>query len=184
MHLRDCWRTPRASRCRWDCLRRWRLHLCNNTENYDILNSQGCVQEFILQGVTPCGPVNPFTLLRATRCLNRQRRRLSPFLRVDFLGAFAMQLLIATTDCLVARVRPSVCPHGRSRLVSQGFSWNFLFWVFTYIFQHISVLVKVRQDLTDTSHLLVFMSFVRLPEPTVIFSLQNYHWPSTRLITI
>jgi hypothetical protein len=71
----------------------------------DIWNSQGCDQEVILLGVTPCGLVDPFTISRATPCLNRQRRRLSPFLRVDVLGAFAVQTRIATTDCPVERAR-------------------------------------------------------------------------------
>jgi hypothetical protein len=120
----------------------------------DVWNSQGCDQDVILMGVTPCGLVDPFPLFRATRCLNHQRKRLNSFLRVEVLGAFAfaMQTRLATTDRPVECVRPFFWYLTRARLVLHEFSWNFLFWVFTNICQHIQILLKVIQNLAGTSH--------------------------------
>jgi hypothetical protein len=46
---------------------------------------------------------------------------------INWLGFRRVRKIAKTTISFVLSVRPSVCPHGTTRLPLDGFSWNFVF---------------------------------------------------------
>ena len=68
---------------------------------------------------------------------------------VHFLGAFA-KLRKATISCVMAvcpsDVRTYVCPHGTTRFLLGGFSWNLIFENFSKIYQENSGVIKIWQQ--------------------------------------
>jgi hypothetical protein len=71
---------------------------------------------------------------------NKATRTVDSFL----LGAFAN--LRKVTTSFVMCVRPSVCVHGTSRLLLDGFSWNVIFEDFSKIYLENQVLIKIWQE--------------------------------------
>ena len=65
-----------------------------------------------------------------------------------FLGAFAIlrkaTLHFVMSVCL--SLRPSACPHGRTRLPLDGFTWNLVFVYFDKIFRENSSFIKIWQE--------------------------------------
>ena len=91
---------------------------------------------------------NPVVVASAIRSVT-QKLLLLAFCRQIFLwslGAFAklrkVSVSFVVRVCL--SVRPSVCPHGTTRLSLDGFSWNFMFDYFENLSRELVSLLSVQ----------------------------------------
>ena len=76
---------------------------------------------------------------RFSYCLRKKRRKK---LRCKLLDAFVK---LRKTTIRFMSVRPSLCPHGTTRLSLDGFPWNLIFQYFSNICREDSSFIKIWQ---------------------------------------